>query len=274
VRIQEGRPCYPLVIQVDDVIFEARSSEEYVVPSTSPWADSYLLPSQRLSYVKFMQVLSKIGREIVSEHPETRLALGFIALLPEFLRMLPVPPPMSLFLEDLIRLYTGAELTSSVELKDVGYLYERISPLLSLISYEYQDPFTKLRLTLDLAPDGFVDYILIQRFIDNAPRRSLIVIEEPENYKNPLLLIELVRYLAEKVVQKNMFVIITTHSDLLLQACAKTVEEKILTPHDIAIYYLERTRDNPWTFVRRIAVYEDGTIEEIPHQEQVIAKLF
>jgi len=59
---------------------------------------------------------------------------------------MPTIPPMYPFLEDLTRLYRGKGFSEQHELSDVGILVEEITPLLSLIVYEYVDPFTELRL--------------------------------------------------------------------------------------------------------------------------------
>jgi len=66
----------------------------------------------------------------------------------------------------------------------------------------------------------------------------------------------------------------TTHSDLVVQAVAKAVEERTVKPGQVAVYYFERSHEHPWTRVRRIGVYEDGTVEELPDAEKVVAMLF
>lgn len=269
----EGR-FYPVIVKAGESCFEARSPNDLRIPENSPWKDSYLLPSQRLSFTKISQLIPKLVREIEKRYPEARVFIMFASWLFETLKTIPILPPMYFFLEDLFKLYLGKGFSKHYELGDMGVVFEKISPLLSLVVREYGDPFTKLRLPLDLAPDGIVDTMTIKLFIERASQNSLIVIEEPENYKNPVMIIELMKDLAVKAVEKKLTLIITTHNDIAVQAIVKAVEEKRIKPDNTAVYYFERSPENPWTKVRELKVYEDGTIEELPDVEKVVSALF
>ena len=66
----------------------------------------------------------------------------------------------------------------------------------------------------------------------------------------------------------------TTHSDILLHAVAKAVEEKRISHEHVSVYYLYRDHQEIWSRARKLEVYEDGTLEELPDVEEVIARLF
>jgi len=274
VRSDGMQRFYPLVVEVGSSRFEARSASDVSIPESSPWTSGYLLPSQRLGFIKISQFIPKLGREVMGKYPEARVTLAFASFIFEMVRGIPILPPLYFFLEDLMKLYLGKGFLKRRELGDMGALIEESIPFLNLIIYEYEDPFTKLRLPLDLSPDGFVDSALVRMFVENVPEKSLVVIEEPEIHKNPIQIVEFVRYIAEKAVERGLTLVMTTHSDLALQAIAKAVESKVIEARHTAIYYFERSRENPWTRIRRLEVYEDGTIEELPDVEKVVAALF
>ena len=273
IRRDIAGPHYPQVIQVDKTLFEAKTKEDYTIPTTSPWKDSYLLPSGRVSALKYSQLLSDYISKSIETTPSMRPLLIFTGALTELMKALTIPP-LLLFIYDWVKVHTGKALIEKKELGNTGTALLKASTLLSLLELHYIDYFTNLEIPLHQAPDGFIDILIIKSTIDKAPEGSLIVIEEPENFKNPLLLIDLTKEIVHKAIEKHLTIIMTTHNDLLVRAIAKAIEEGTATPSDIAIYYLERSKENPWTKTRRIAVYEDGTVEEYPHAEGVITKLF
>ncbi len=273
-RGSDGKPSYPVIVEVDNVRFVARSRNEHEVPSSSPWSDSYLLPSQRISFVRLALLLSKAARRMFLEEPSVRATLLFIGGIIELMKSMPMVSPLPLFLSDYMRMLTGRSYFEEIEVANLGKLLMRVHTLLSLLELDYQDPYTDLRLPLDQAPDGFVDSILLTQVVERAPKRSLIVVEEPENHKNPMLLIDLVKRIAVNAVEKDLTIVMTTHSDILLQAIAKAVEEKLIRHSNVAVYHLERCREYPWSAARRLNVYEDGTMDPIPDSEKVVAALF
>ena len=102
----------------------------------------------------------------------------------------------------------------------------------------------------------------------------MIVIEEPEIYKNPVFQFEMMEKIVDLAVKKDLTVIITSHSEIIPLSIAKLVEEDKLKPDDVRIYYLTRSKEEPWTKIRKIEVYENGTLEELPDSEEVTARLF
>ena len=119
--------------------------------------------------------------------------------------------------------------------------------------------------------DGTIDYDLIRKTFETCRDNSLIIIEEPEIHKHPLLIINLVKYIIKKALEKNLTVIMTTHSDILFHAIVKAVEMKEIESSKVSVYYLIRNR---WCEVKEIKVYDDGTFDVLPDISDVISKLF
>ena len=66
----------------------------------------------------------------------------------------------------------------------------------------------------------------------------------------------------------------TTHSEIIPLSIAKLVESEKISKDDVKIYYLMRSKENPWTEIKEIKVYENGTLEELPDSEKITAYLF
>jgi len=273
VRVDgSGKRHYPIVIEVDGYRFEAHGKDRVEIPRGSPWTSSYLLPATRVALTKIMQFVVAFARELL-KRPESRAALPFMYGLFELVKNVPLLPPTYFFLEDLMKLY-GITQYHKVEVGDLGALIEMFSPLIVLVSYEYTDLFTNIKLPLHLAPEGFIDSIIIQRFVERAREGSLVVVEEPEIHKNPLWLIDLVKNIVRISVERKLTLVMTTHSDILLHAVAKAVEEGRISPEQVSVYYLYRDSQRVWSRARKLKVYEDGTFEELPGVEEVVSKLF
>ena len=273
VRADGNKRYYPIVIEADDNRFEAYGRDKVVIPSRSPWTSSYLLPATRISLFNALQFIGTFVRE-PPKRPENRMTSLLIHGLIEFIKNVPLPPPTYFFLEDLMRIY-GIVLRREMRMGDLGTLVEVLSPFTILIYYEYIDPYnTDLKLPLYLAPDGFIDSAIIRRFVERAREGSLIVIEEPEIHKNPLWIVDLVKDIVRVAVDRKLTLVMTTHSDILLHAVAKAVEEKRISHEHVSVYYLYRDHQEVWSRARKLKVYEDGTFEELPGVEEVISKLF
>ena len=272
VRRESDGPVYPLIVEAGEARFKAKGPGDYELPESAPWEGAYLLPSTRIAMLKMTQALGRLIRE---SGRGDRVATMFLGVLAEILSHVILAPPMPLFTSDLMRIYTGFEFKGAQEVEGAGRVMVEALSILSLVTMEYEDPYIKgLRIPVDQAPDGIVDSILIREFVDRAPPRSLVVIEEAENQKNPLLILRDIREIAVKSVRRDLTLAMTTHNDLVIHTLLKAVSDGELRPGDIRVYYLERSRADPWTRVRELRVYDDGTIEEIPGAEEVTTALF
>jgi len=277
VRQVSGEKFYPVEIVVGESRFVA-TVDGVKMPQRSPWSRAYLLPSQRIALIKSLYFLTKIvSRRVLTAHRVGSASRQIMALilLENYRDLLAGIPPTYFFIEDFFSLYGVGTSPHHYDLgREAGVLTENISLLFPLLAdLKYRDPFVEHRLPIERAPDGAVDLSLVKMYIEKARKDSLLVIEEPEAHKNPLLLIEMVKDL-EKAVEKRITLVITTHSDVILNAIAKEVETGRLSTGDVALYYLERSQEAPWTRVKKIEVYEDGTFEELPGALEVVSQIF
>jgi len=237
----------------------------------SLWSDEYILPSRRLAYIQAIDIIPRIVREMKPEEKEI-LAPVLGSFLRPLLEKLPFFPPAPAFLDDLRRVAIGFEVEPiKGKLETIGRFIIRISPLLFVLDFLYKDPYTGLNLPLGLAPDGLVDASLINTVIQRSSKGSLVVIEEPDICKNPLAQVELTKFIAKGASEREVTIVMTTHSEVMPLALAKLVEERIISAKDVRIYYFER---KPWTGVRLIEVYDDGTLGELPDSEETTIRLF
>ena len=276
-RLGCSGPCYPVVLEAEGgsgrVELRVRSPTEVDV-SGRLWSSAYIMPSQRIDYVRLLQLIQSVVRREELETVSGRSTISFVYSLAQML-ITGLPSLPSIFLDDLMKIMGSPPAVSEVaRFKDVGSLVLELIPLLSMASYKYVDPYTSIELPATAAPDGVIDLGLIESFLSKAETGSLIAVEEPENHKHPLRLVELVEFMARKAVEGRLTLVVTTHSDLVLHSLAKIVEAGVIKPGDVTVYYLERGSEKPWTTAKRIHVYEDGTFDEIPHVTEVISRVF
>jgi len=243
--------------------------------SKSPWVDEYLLPSRRVDYVHIISFLPKITHELRAK-PEgeavTRMFGSWIGGFFELIKALPILPPFGIFASDYTKALTGFQAAPfGGKLSEAGSYIIKISPLFSLIEHTFYDPYTRLQLPAELAPDGLLDFSIFDGVTQRIPANSLVVIEEPEIYKNPLKLMEFTEHMVDRVLDRKLTLITTTHSDIPLTTMAKLVREETLEAEDVKIYYFKR---DPWTKISEIKLYEDGTLERLPDAEELITRLF
>jgi len=273
VRKERNKRCYPVEVSVGKSFakFGGRTRE---TPDESPWNDEFLLPSRRVAYFQALRILPRIAKEI-QKSPDSGLFLpSIIGFIKQILEKLPLFPPAEAFFTDLNKALGYRIEPIRGDLESLGEYFVEVSPLLSLFEFTVSDPYTNLKLPPEMAPDGQVDALLINLILEKATENSLIVIEEPEIYKNPVYQFEIMEKILDRAINKNLTVVITTHSEIIPLSITKLVGEGNVSADDVRIYYLERTKEEPWTSVRKINVYEDGTLEELPDSEKITAYLF
>jgi len=282
IRSDGNKFFSPIEISVDDSTLIAKLDEngKNLKIEKKPeriWSDAVLLPSRRVGLFITSNFISRLLREVAGEEKE---AISFFAGLFKPLQMIleksPLVPPLSLFIGDYYRTLTGIkEFPKSTIESSLGRVIMKISPLIWLFEYVFRDPFLpNLSKPIESAPEGAIDYMLIRQMVERAERGSLIVIEEPENNKNPLFQIELINFLVSKTLERDLTLLISTHSEIIPLTLAKLVEEKIISNEDVRIYYLHRDKENPWTKVKEIKIYKDGSMDELPDSIEVTIRLF
>lgn len=226
-------PCYPAVIRATwgDKEAELRiETSESITINGALWSSAYLLSSQRVDLFKLYQSITSIvlSKELSKESREiTRYTISSIySLILAFLEAF--HPATSLFFEELMSLKELYHVGKITESKDVGSLIYEAIPLILARDHKYIDPYISVELPANAAPDGIVDVGLIEEFFTRAEPDSLIVIEEPENYKHPVKLIETINKMINVVLEKKLTLVLTTHNDLVLHTIAKAVEKNNL----------------------------------------------
>lgn len=271
-RLVNNEPQFPVEIEVMNkskrMKFYAESLNKINVDGEKIWSEVYLMPSHRLSIIKSIQYIDRRWLTTVKK-PEEFYILWFVKPIFDFLFRLPLPPPAMYFIEDFQKILIGKQYPKRLLIEDAGVLEIHALPISYTRVLEYIDEATGQHYPADLAPDGALDLLLIKAFLRELSENDLLLIEEPEIHKNPVMLLNIADDIA-KAVERGAYVFCSTHSDVFVHAIAHVFKD----PSKVAIYYLERSKEFPWTIARRIEVYEDGTIEEFPGAEEIIARLF
>ncbi|WP_456327984.1 AAA family ATPase [Archaeoglobus sp.] len=254
VRRENDTGCFPIELTVEDFSIEIYDDRRFAKQGKAVWSDETLLPSGRIVHFQIFELI-KSGLKTESD-----------------IMALPLPSVAKEYIRNLLELKINIRKTIIAMLSDQSYT---IIPEVKDIQMIVRDEYTNLIQTpIDLPPDGTLDRLLIESALKAKPENSLIVIEEPEIHKNPLLQIDMINRITELALSKKLTVVMTTHSEIIPLSIAKLIEENKLRPDDVRIYYLTRSKDEPWTKVKKIEIYEDGTLEELPDSEKVTAQLF
>jgi len=102
--------------------------------------------------------------------------------------------------------------------------------------------------------------IIVQGF--NAPKNSLILVEQPEIHLHPKAQATMGDLLVDIAKSNERKLIIETHCDLLIQRVCKNILQKKIDHTDVIIYYFDPT-DNG-TEIKTIAINENGQFENFP----------
>jgi len=233
--------------------------------------EAYLLPARRLAYLQVMLTIHKAMGEVM-KRPEAVWVAGFVSFFAEVLKSLPAAPPLPVFVSDYLRAVAGIDIEPQKgEVSGVGAFMLKTAPVFSLLEFTYRDPHVELELPLDLAPEGFIDFVILDTLARRMPQRALMVVEEPEIHKNPLKVMEYVQRLVKVIEEKDVTVVMTTHSDLVVLTLAKLVAQRRLRAEDVKVYYFTR---EPWTRAEEVKIFPDGTVEKLPDWEEATAALF
>ena len=151
-----------------------------------------------------------------------------------------------------------------------------------LLSMEYLSKYHGKEFPMDIIHAAsmikeLAPLYLITREIIKAG--DFVTIEEPESHLHPGAQLELIKILA-KLVNKNVYVLATTHSDFLLRKVALLVGQRLIKKDDptsldvqsVAIYLLKDT--DRGSVLEKIAIPEDGILEELPTFDEVIRELY
>jgi len=273
VRIENGDKKYPLMLSLKSGNKEAsiilESSGELKVKRDQIWSDAHMAVAGRygllLTYFSISDLLSSIVRTEAPKE-EKEVAIRLFSAFSQFIDIIlksPALAPLPIFIEEILKASGVKVKPEKRELFGIGGF--EFTPLIFVSSaiLKYHDMINKsLELTAREAPAGLVDSAILNLIVSKAENNSLVVIEEPEEHKNPLMQIELMKDLIKTVKEKNLTLVITTHSEIIIHSILKEIEDGRLKPDDVKLHYFIRSKKVPWTRIKEIKVLEDGSLEE------------
>jgi predicted ATPase len=83
--------------------------------------------------------------------------------------------------------------------------------------------------------------IIVQSYL--APKRAVILLEQPEIHLHPAVQAELADFLIEVSRDRNLQFIIESHSEHFLRRLQQRVAEAQLSEHEVRIYFCERNAE-------------------------------
>ncbi len=279
-RIHNSSKAFPLEINIENGInnihIKVRKKQKLIIEKNGRlWNDEYLLASGRYGLIIGYQILSNVLSHVQKDKeaaPLLPLITGFAELL---FKELPITAPAPVFIRDILKdigipaPFFGGKITGLG-----GY---EVIPWIQIITniFKFSDAFNEnVKLNASQAPSGLVDRSIIEQVINNAKSGSLIIIEEPEEHQNPTSQIDIVNTIISKAKERDLTIVMPTHSEICILALVKAVREQILSSQDIRVYYLERNEKHPWTQCKQIKITEDGTMQPIPDSVDVTVQLF
>jgi len=94
------------------------------------------------------------------------------------------------------------------------------------------------------------------------PRGGLLLVEEPEIHLHPAAQARLTESLIKVARERNLQLILTTHSEHILFRVLTLVREGVLPHSELKIHYFERGRDPPKALIEEIKVNERGEMDK------------
>ena len=273
VRIENGDRKYPLKLSLksDDressIILDSKGLK--VKKKDQIWRETHMAVAGRygllLTYSSISDFLGSVMKGEVSKE-EKEVAIRLLSVFSPFIDIFlksPLLAPLPIFIEEILKA-CGAKVKS--EKKEIfgigGFEFEPLVFVSSTL-LKYHDMINKnLELTVKEAPSGLVDSAILNLIVSRAEKNSLIVIEEPEEHKNPVMQIELMKNLIKAVKEKDLTLVLTTHSEMIIHSVLKEIEEGDINPDDVKLHYFIRSEQKPWTEIKEIIVHEDGSLEE------------
>jgi hypothetical protein len=115
-RLGCSGPCYPVVLEAEGepgrVELRVKSSTKVEV-SGRLWSSAYIMPSQRIDYVRLLQLLQSVVRREELETVSGRTAVSFVYSLTQML-ITGLPSLPSIFLDDLMKMTPPRPLEGGV----------------------------------------------------------------------------------------------------------------------------------------------------------------
>ena len=268
VRIENGDRKYPLELSLKSDDKESSiilgSDGLKVEKKDQIWSETHMAVAGRYGLLLFSDFLGSVmkGEALKEEKEVIRLTLSAFLPFIDILLKSPLSAPFPIFIEEILK---ACGVKVKPEKKELGIGGFEIEPLVFVFAtlLKYHDMINKnLELTVKEAPSGLVDSAILNLIVSRAEKNSLIVIEEPEEHKNPVMQIELMKNLIKAVKEKDLTLVLTTHSEMIIHSVLKEIEKGDINPDDVKLHYFIRSEQKPWTEIKEIIVHEDGSLEE------------
>ena len=111
------------------------------------------------------------------------------------------------------------------------------------------------------AASGVLSSLPAIECIESVKSGGLLVVEEPEAHLEPVRQLLLVEELAKAARAAPFDLILTTHSDHMLDSVLSLVASGKMKSEDLGLYYFE-SKNGSRSRIRRVTVNEDGTAEQ------------
>ena len=124
----------------------------------------------------------------------------------------------------------------------------------------YRDP-SGFSVEIDSAGSGVVSAFPIVATMYRIESGGTLIIEEPETHMEPIRQLRLVNEVVRVALERNVNLVLTTHSDFVVHAILGLVHNRVIDSDNLGLYFFRRKRRS-YTNVERIPVNSDGEAEQ------------
>lgn len=124
----------------------------------------------------------------------------------------------------------------------------------------YHDP-SGFAVEIDSAGSGVVSAFPIVATMHRIEPGGTLIIEEPEAHIEPKRQLRLLNEIVRVALKRDVNLVLTTHSDYIINALLNMVYDQAVDPADLGLYYFRR-KDNSYTVVERVSVNRAGEAEQ------------
>lgn len=138
-----------------------------------------------------------------------------------------------------------------------------------LPSVRYKDP-SGFGVEIDLAGSGIVSAFPIVAAMYNVGPGGTLIVEEPEAHIEPLRQLKIVNEIVRAALSRRVDLVLTTHSDYVVNGVLNMVHDEIINPDNLGMYYFRRKKGS-FTSVEEIPVDKTGEAEQELFEEALDA---
>ena len=124
----------------------------------------------------------------------------------------------------------------------------------------YRDP-AGFAVEIGSAGSGIVSAFPIVAAMHRVEPGGTLIVEEPEAHMEPMRQLRLVDEIVRAAQKRDISIVLTTHSDFVVNAILGMVHNEVIGPADLGLYYFQRRRES-YTDVEKIPVTGSGEAEQ------------